>query len=199
MRTRDPNGVIDTFVDEANTSLPATLTAALTLRVKTSVADRYGQTVANLTYLEVPAHPTLEEVRGILDPLERHISFGRNWEQRAADDLDPLFASKVRSLPLDVHKLIDAVAALRNLIAHGSPSATRQADIALVTLDPGVDGQLRTSRSVTGPSVAHYLHTQVGGIRRVETYHRRLSEIAQSLRVQPSRPSSTAVGSQSWR
>jgi len=64
-----------------------------------------------------------------------------------------------------------------------SSHAVDELNSALIVLDPVVDNGLVRTSKLRAQGLAAYLHAQVGPERRVETWHRRLSEITTRLRT----------------
>jgi hypothetical protein len=158
---------------------------------RSSVAARFQQSVkaGKFSQLEpfvqlgFPAHLSVAVVRQLVDPLERNISFGDNWVDRARSDLAATYAAKVAALlPADL-LLVAASEKLRNAIAHRSANAVNEMNSALVVLDPTTDADLVRTTRVSAQGISAYLHALPTNERRVEALHRRLAAIAEKLRT----------------
>jgi hypothetical protein len=130
-------------------------------------------------------HPDLALVRELLDPTGRNIALWpkEKWLDRAKKELADPYLAKVLAVTNGDHKLIDAAVQVRNGIAHRSRAATVAMNDAIVRLSSR-DAVLRlNARRVRPAGIGHYLFASVSGERRVQTYHLRLGEIAETLRV----------------
>ena len=161
----------------------STYRASLAARFRQSLAGGKFAQLEPYVQLSWPAHLSVATVRKLLDPLERNISFGENWVDRARSDLAGALAAKVTALPPADLLLVSAAEKLRNAIAHRSTSSVDELNSALVVLHPPVDAQLVRTTRVTARGIAAYLHAQQANERRVETWHRRLAEVAEKLRL----------------
>jgi hypothetical protein len=134
-------------------------------------------------HLALPAQLSVATVQRLLDPLDRNISFGDKWTDRARAELSPRYATKVLSLsPTDL-RLINACEKIRNAIVHRSPGSVDEMNTALVVLDPTVDADLLRTSKVTGDGIAAYLHARPLSARRIEVWHQRLRGVAGRLRT----------------
>jgi hypothetical protein len=141
--------------------------------------------LAPLLSLSIPKHPDLALVRELLDPTGRNIALWpkAKWIERASKQLVNPYRVKVTAVPDRDHKLIDAAVQIRNCVAHRSRAAAVAMNDALVKLSGG-DAVLRRGARRVGPAgIGHYLFALASGERRVQTYHLRLGEIAETLRV----------------
>jgi hypothetical protein len=151
--------------------------------IKRRIAERPA--LAPLLSLAIPKHPDLALVRDLLDPTGRNIALWpkAKWIERATKELVDPYRAKVTAVSDRDHKLIDAAVQVRNCVAHRSRAATVAMNDALVKLSGG-DGALRRGARSVGPAgIGHYLFASASGERRVQTYHLRLGEIAETLRV----------------
>jgi hypothetical protein len=97
-----------------------------------SVAEgRQVRAVGAVRAVSWPAHLSVATVRTLLDPLERNISFGDNWVDRAKSDLVGQLEAKVTALPPADLLLVSAAEKLRNAIAHRSSSSVDELNSAL--------------------------------------------------------------------
>ncbi len=156
----------------------------LQARVEQSVVGRWPGVRSRIA-LSIPAHPSLELVRELIDPDGGNISFGNRdkWIDRVQKQLNDPYCARVLALPDRDHRLIAAVVAIRDCIAHRSKKASDAMNAALANL-AHADRALRREQARVQPSgIGAYLYAQTTGGRRVERYHQRLSDIAESLRV----------------
>jgi hypothetical protein len=92
------------------------------------------------------------------------------------------YRDAVLSLGLADRRLIGAVTATRNCIAHRSKKATDEMNSALNRLTAR-DRVLKRDARVTPSGVGAYLYAKTGARRWVEIYHDRLVEVAENLRT----------------
>lgn len=134
--------------------------------------------------VSLPKHPTLEQVRELVDPSDRNVNFAEGWVQRASRELASAYRARVVGLTSDDHALIGAVVAIRNCIAYRSPSAITAMNKALARAPtPLRRGNRRIRTSGLG---SHLWATPRGANNndsRVEIYHSRLRDIAERLRI----------------
>jgi hypothetical protein len=163
----------------------AAFAADLQARVEASLSGRGWSGLNGRVNLSIPKHPSLELVRELIDPESGNISFGdkEKWRDRARRELCDPYKAAILALNDRDHRLIRAVVAVRDCIAHRSKKASDAMNGALALL-ASADSALRRSHARVQPSgIGAYLYAQAGGSRRVELYHQRLGEIAEKLRV----------------
>ena len=151
-------------------------------RFRESVRSGKFAPLERFVSLQLPQHLTIAAVRALLDPLERNISFGSNWVNRAQLDLAAPFVRRVTALPPADLLLVAASEQVRNAVAHQSPSAVDEMNSALLVLAPS-DAELARTTRITAAGIAAYLHARPSSSRRVEIWHQRLSDIARKLRT----------------
>lgn len=157
--------------------------ADLERRFRISVKDGRFGSLEPYVHIALSSQLSVATVQRFLDPFGRNISFGDKWTDRAQAELAARFAGKVRSLsPADL-LLVSACEKIRNAIVHKSSSSVDEMNTALAVLDPRVDADLVRTTRVTGAGIAAYLHAQPLAQRRVEAWHRRLSDVAKRLRA----------------
>jgi len=145
----------------------------------------------------MPSQLTAERIEAILDPTGFNVTFStqESWAKAASDQLDPLFADRVRAIvgsPED-SCVLDLLRSLRNVIAHASTSSMNVLNDTVRergTSDTiGLAGETNTSLVRTGSKriadAASYLHTwnDVTGMRRIGFLAYRVRAIAERLRV----------------
>jgi hypothetical protein len=165
-------------INRDSTQLKETLNDKLKARVDTALATRVR--------VELPTHPSLQLIRELLDPSERNISLPdmASWRSKADDHLVDPWRAKVYGITGADAKLIDAVIALRNLLAHESTDASNTANEALRSLSNSQDAGLRRGEHRISPSgVGAYLNAQWPGTSRVLGFHGRLKQITETMRV----------------
>lgn len=157
--------------------------ADLERRFRASIKDgRFGG-LEPFVHVTLPRQLSVATVQRLLDPLDRNISFGDKWTDRARAELATQYAAKVQSMsPADL-LLVTACEKVRNAIVHRSPSSVNEMNTALVVLDPTVDADLVRTNKVSATGIAAYLHAQPQSERRVEVWHRRLRDVAGKLRI----------------
>ena len=158
--------------------------ADLQHRVEESVTSRWPGLSGRIA-LAIPKHPSLDLVRELLDPQGGNISLGAKdkWRARADRELCDPYRARVLAITDRDHRLIRSVVAVRDCIAHRSQRASDAMNDALSDLAAG-DVALRRSVARVQPSgVGAYLFAATPGGRRVEIYHQRLHEIAETFRV----------------
>lgn len=139
--------------------------------------------------VHLPAHPTLEQTRRLLDPAGRNISLpasssGRSvWVQKSEAHLAEPWRARVRDLPLADHKVVELVDCLRNVIAHGSRRSLDAVNALLAASTAGEESVFGAKPMASNGAVSRYLHTAVMGNPRVEHFHERLAQIADRMRV----------------
>lgn len=157
---------------------------------RTDVESRFRASIKGSRFAELepfvhvvlPAQLSVARVQRLLDPLERNISFGDKWADRARTELVARYATKVQSLsPADL-RLVAACEKIRNAIVHRSRSSVDEMNTALVVLDPVVDANLVRTSKISATGIAAYLHARPQAERRVEVWHHRLSDVAGRLR-----------------
>jgi hypothetical protein len=156
----------------------------LQTRIEQSVVGRWPGVGGRIS-LSIPTHPSLELVRELIDPEGGNISFGgRNkWRDRVQRELNDPYRARVLALSDRDHHLIAAVVAIRDCVAHRSKKSSDAMNSALTNL-AHADRALRRAQARVQPSgIGAYLYAQATGERRIERYHRRLSDIGESLRV----------------
>jgi hypothetical protein len=161
------------------------LRAFLLSSVQAQVQGRFPALV-NRVQVDLPLHPTLQDVTDLLDPLGRNVSLPdmASWKARANEHLMNPWKAKLLGLPGADEKLVDAVIAVRNLLAHESVSATDRMNTALGNLSGSTDGALKGGpQRITPSGVGSYLNALTTGTARVERYHRRRDAIVEKLRV----------------
>lgn len=159
--------------------------ADLEARAEASLIGRGWTGLRGRVTLSIPKHPSLDLVRDLIDPDGGNISFGDKdkWCARAERELSDPYRSNVLALPDRDHRLIRAVVAVRDCIAHRSQKASDAMNAALGNL-AHADNSLRRSQARVQPSgIGAYLFAQAGDSRRVERYHQRLGGIAEVLRA----------------
>lgn len=139
--------------------------------------------------VHLPAHPTLELTRRLLDPAGRNVSLpasssGRSvWVQKSEAHLAEPWCARVRDLPLADHKVVELVDCLRNVIAHGSRSSLDAVNAVLAASTAGEESVFGAKPMASNAAVSRYLHTAVLGRARVEHVHKRLAQISDRMRV----------------
>lgn len=162
------------------------LRATAVNRLKQSVKDKEDlKWVAPYLQLDIPRHPTLQQVRDALDPEGGNLSLSSNWADKARSQLAEPYQSRITKMPVADLKAIELADAIRNSVAHSSRRSLRFLRAALAALEPcdktdfGYEEDRMESRRVP-----IYLHTTVqGGQARVERFHLRLAEIAEEMRT----------------
>ena len=174
----------------AATRDPSRLRTTIATEVDRALAGRPELTECRpFVHVQLPAHPTLEQTRRLLDPAGRNISLpasssGRNvWVQKSETHLAAPWGEQVRDLPLADHKVVELVDCLRNIIAHGSRSSLDAVNAALAASTAGEESVFGARPMASSAAVSRYLHTPVQGCARVEHFHKRLAEISDRMRV----------------
>ena len=174
----------------AATRDPSRLRTTIATEVDRALAGRPELTECRpFVHVQLPAHPTLEQTRRLLDPAGRNISLpasssGRNvWVQKSETHLAGPWGEQVRDLPLADHKVVELVDCLRNIIAHGSRSSLDAVNAALAASTAGEESVFGARPMASSAAVSRYLHTPVQGCARVEHFHKRLAEISDRMRV----------------
>ena len=168
------------------TQLRSTIAAA----VDKALSGR-SDLVESRQYIDVaiPAHPTLEQTRRLLDPAGRNISLsasssGRNlWIQKSEAHLVTPWVDKVRGLPLADHKVAEVIEHLRNVIAHESRSSLEALNAVLAAVTGAEQETFGAKPLRTGAAVSTYLHTSSAGSARVGHFHNRMAQIADRMRL----------------
>lgn len=141
----------------------------------------------------VPRHLSLATARRLLDAQGRNLSLRpdskRSWGDRAERELNGDYQAVVKGLRSADQKLIEAVDALRNHLAHRSRDSVDRMNSALLALDGHVDQSLRIAGNykVQETGVPRYLWARTqgdNGPRRLETYFDRMDAVAEALRVE---------------
>jgi len=158
---------------------------AVQLTVRTMVAGTRGdyRGAADFVTLVVPKHPNVNLIRAIVDPLGKNITFqDGSWERRADRELASPYREKVRGLTDKQKHLIDAVAAIRNAIAHRSMGSVAEMNSKLLLLPAGLH---RGINRIQISGLGSYLWASAPGrsAARVELFFRSLRNIAESLRT----------------
>lgn len=155
-------------------------------RYQASLAERWPGLQGFVT-VQMPKHPTLRVIKDILDNRGYNVTFttSANWVERTSKELVSPWRDRVTALSTADRSLIDAVGAIRNCLAHRSVSASDAMNKALSSLSVAPDKPLRRDNYRVQPSaIGTYLYAvKTAGTRRVEIYHRRLSAVAEQLRV----------------
>ena len=138
--------------------------------------------------VEIPKHPSLTVVGDLIDSKGYNVTFSTSekWVDRSARELVDPWRAAVLGLPPADRSFLDAVAALRDCIAHRSTGSTSRLDQALKKLNVAPDKGLRRGKNRVQPSgIGTYLFAVAGPAtaRRVQLFHARLSDIADGLRV----------------
>lgn len=107
--------------------------------VQQSVRSRFDDWTADRTEVRRESNPTVREVRDLLDPSGRNLTFKTAGQMLARADDWLVSKHKARIHSLDQHdlRLIDTAKAIRNYFAHGSDSAYSEMNDALSTVDQG--------------------------------------------------------------
>jgi hypothetical protein len=142
------------------------------------------EALAKYVRVELPKHPTLEEISRLVDPDGRNVDFREGWKKRARKELTNKYAKTVLELHDADLKLVSAVESIRNCIAHRSDHSSSGMNTSLSELNTSVDGALcRRVNRVQRSGIGGYLAAVRNGSRRIEVYHNRLREIAWKLAV----------------
>ncbi len=174
----------------AATRDPGQLRSTMAAEVDKALSGRPGLAECRpYVHVSLPAHPSLEQTRRLLDPAGRNISrsassSGRNvWVQKSEAHLALPWVDKVRGLPLPDHKVVELVECLRNVIAHGSRSSLNDLNATLVAITGREEAVFGAQPLPTTAGVSRYLHGAVLGSARIEHLHERLGQIADRMRL----------------
>lgn len=174
----------------AATRDPSQLRTTIATEVDKALSGRPELTECRpFVHVQLPAHPTLEQTRRLLDPAGRNISLpassaGRSvWVQKSEAHLAVPWVDRVRDLPLADQKVVELVDCLRNAIAHGSRSSLDALNAALAASTAGEESVFGAKPMASNGAVSTYLHTAVLGHARVEHFHKRLTQISDRMRV----------------
>jgi hypothetical protein len=156
--------------------------------IRKQLEDRAPSTWAPVVTFGFGEHPTVEQVVNALDARGRNVTFrdAADLKQRAASDLGPPYFGVVAALQLRDLRVIDAVKAIRDCLAHRSSASVRTMNACLDALSVK-EGSLRKGGQATLrlTGIGKYLHGRrtVQGHRRLVAYHNRLYGLAERLRV----------------
>jgi hypothetical protein len=159
--------------------------ANLESRVTASASERYGSWAASRLSLSRVKHIRLDELEALLDPDSRNLTFksANILKQRASDWIAAPYSNGIANITAADVRLIDTVHAIRDFIAHQSPSAKRAMNDALGLVDGGAN--CPNNHLGRGAHDVHdigaFLKSVVANNRRVTRYANRLADIAASF------------------
>ncbi len=158
--------------------------------VEQSVAPKLGEGEAGLgpalvgAYKRIAKRPRSEDVRAVIDPGDRNVTLKdvNDLRRRGVVELAAPYRARLETLLRDQRKLIDAVLAVRNCIAHRSPASVGRMNEKLRALPSDLR---RGNRNVSYTSLGSYLGAKATRktATRCEIFHQRLREAAETLRV----------------
>jgi hypothetical protein len=155
--------------------------------VRQAAASKHSQWLSDRITFNRPAHMTLDQLAGAIDPTGWNLTFVTCtvMKDKARLWLAEPYRTKVVSLPDEDERLIDTSRAIRNWIAHQSLGSGIKMNSMLADIErgPGTPNHElgRGVREIT--SIGAFLKTRLGGERRVQAYARRLKEVALHLTV----------------
>ncbi len=100
---------------------------ALRDAVRETVRNEHGDWAVGMVR-SLKRHPSVAEIHNMLDPKSRNVTFSKYDDFRAfaREYLAPLIESKIKGLPPEDRRVIDATIKIRNYIAHRSKSSTSE-------------------------------------------------------------------------
>lgn len=157
-------------------------------RAKAALEDTNRGALAPYLQVNIPKHPTLEQVGQILDASGGNVSIPsiRAWKECAKKHLAPPWRGAIEGILWEHAQAADAVISIRNAAAHQSPRSLSTMNEALSVLTDPIahDGLRRQGNNVTLGGIPTYLHGVINsGDRRVEKYAKFLDVLAASLIV----------------
>jgi hypothetical protein len=156
-------------------------------RATASVRAGRFPALADHVRVELPSHPPLALIRDILDPQGGNLPLNTHeqWAKRAGTELCDPWKQKICAMRDDDRALLNAVVAIRNLVAHQSPRASAAMNQALVEFSPGDAAYLRRGDRTIHPSgIGNYLNAEPArGLARAQYYAQRLRNLVSALRV----------------
>lgn len=145
-------------------------------RVFHSVEQKFGYAVARRQTLNFPAALSESQALALLDPKAYNIpSTTEEFKKKANQVLDARHAIKF-SLAQPDAEFIEYLVALRNFIAHGSPSSRERLKASVAAL-AGSNGPLNSSTSNLGS----YLKAKSGTRQRIALICDRVKQVASQL------------------
>lgn len=159
----------------------STLRAALEAEAVSLVRAGSNPTLSSRVRIDLPLHPPLALIRDLLDAKGDHLSIGshKHWMTRAKAELDDPWRGKIIRMHNADRAVMDAVIALRNVLAHNSTRAGESATDALAKFLPKDAGLLRSGRGIQPSGLPAYLNAVTPS--GLEILVSRLDDVAQAL------------------
>jgi hypothetical protein len=147
------------------------------------VQAKFGQWNANRIAFATIPHLNVDQLRDILDPNQRNITFSSvaAMKQRAQEILAPEYANRIGNLTAHDDRVIDTSRAIRNYISHRSDNAYQQMNAALSTVDQGPPNTALGRGVNLIQAVGAFLKSETANERRVIVYVRRLHDISGTM------------------
>lgn len=155
--------------------------------VKASASAKHSPWLSQRITFNRPAHMTVDQLAEAIDPTGWNLTFTSTnaMKDKARAWLADPYRAKVLALSAEDERLVDAARAMRNWIAHQSSGSSDKMNDLLADIErgPGTDNHElgRGVRKIT--SIGAFLKTKLNHERRVQSYCRRLKEVATSLTI----------------
>jgi hypothetical protein len=170
-------------INRDSTALQSTLRTEL----QKILAESNHPAIASWTRVDLPKHPSLHEIRDLLDPTQSNLSISsyKSWTKRAKRELASPYLDRLQQMRNDDRKVMNAVIKIRNVLMHGSSNAGTAMNLALANFDSRDVDLRRGAYDVRPSGLGSYLMADRGGRTRFELYVVRLGGLARRLRVSP--------------
>lgn len=178
-------------INRDSSAMAAVVQTAVNKQVqKANRGPAFGALKKQWIQVNVPAHPTLEDIAKVLDPSNYNLELPRDIRQDGGLLAAP-YAARVAALTEDDNKLVAAVNTLRNALAHQSTSSIDRMNTSIDELSATSDPGLKLSaaaRRVTVAGIGRYLGAEVANGGQPPTqarclhFHDRMRGIAAKLR-----------------
>lgn len=157
----------------------------LSAKIANSTRDRFGAWAQARISFTAVAHMSVDRIEALIDPDSYNLTFKNveSLKQKANEWIAAPFRNAIAGLNDSDTHLIDAVHAIRNFVAHQSPSAKDRMneELSTVVTGPGCPN-LHLGRGTNDiHDVGSFLKTNAGGQRRVLRCVQRLGAIAATL------------------
>ncbi len=143
-------------------------------------------TLASRLQIDLPLHPPLDLIRELLAARGDHLSIRnyKHWKARVKLELTDPWSGKIDGLHNADRAVLNAVVALRNVLAHNSTRASETVDNALGKFLAADAALKRGTRKIRPSGVPSYLNAVTpAGPTRFEHYLTRLDGLAGALIV----------------
>jgi hypothetical protein len=152
-------------------------------RIEQSVKERYSGWHAGRVDFSVRKHIKKDKIEHIVDPNRRNLTFkdAEKMKKRAGKWLNPVHASKIKSIDDADERAMDAANAIRNFITHKSTESKQNMNDHLNNVEKGGHnvGLGRGTQRIH--NVGAFLKAYKNGDRRVILYQNRIRSITDSV------------------